>query len=72
MVAIVHSVALWPAKNSLGEFWRPIALCLGLFGRLDCGARRHPMELNALGIDLGKTVFHLVGHFESSCGGPSH
>jgi hypothetical protein len=23
--------------------------------------RRHPMELHAIGIDLGKTVFHLVG-----------
>src|SRR5438128_10370856 len=23
--------------------------------------RRHPMELHTIGIDLGKTVFHLVG-----------
>src|SRR4030088_829528 len=23
--------------------------------------RRHPMELHIIGIDLGKTVFHLVG-----------
>src|SRR6202166_2368683 len=28
---------------------------------VDCGARRHLMKIHALGIDLGKTVFHLVG-----------
>src|ERR1019366_7370251 len=28
---------------------------------VDCGARRHLMKIYALGIDLGKTVFHLVG-----------
>src|SRR5271170_1424221 len=26
-----------------------------------CGTRRHLMKIYALGIDLGKTVFHLVG-----------
>src|ERR1700674_6142491 len=28
---------------------------------VECGARRHPMKLHVVGIDLGKTVFHLVG-----------
>src|SRR5271163_4450614 len=28
---------------------------------VECGARRHLMKIYALGIDLGKTVFHLVG-----------
>ena len=28
---------------------------------VECGARRHLMKIHALGIDLGKTVFHLVG-----------
>src|ERR1039458_5072041 len=28
---------------------------------VECGARRHLMKLHVLGIDLGKTVFHLVG-----------
>src|SRR3979490_85498 len=27
----------------------------------NCEDRRHPMELHTIGIDLGKTVFHLVG-----------
>src|SRR5665213_3450424 len=28
---------------------------------VECGTRRHLMKIYALGIDLGKTVFHLVG-----------
>src|ERR1700681_115597 len=28
---------------------------------VECGARRHLMKIYAVGIDLGKTVFHLVG-----------
>src|ERR1700726_2279709 len=28
---------------------------------VECGARRHLMKIYTLGIDLGKTVFHLVG-----------
>jgi hypothetical protein len=28
---------------------------------IECGARGHFMKIYALGIDLGKTVFHLVG-----------
>jgi hypothetical protein len=28
---------------------------------VECGARRHLMKIYASGIDLGKTVFHLVG-----------
>src|SRR6202142_2033201 len=28
---------------------------------VECGVRRHLMKIYALGIDLGKTVFHLVG-----------
>src|SRR5882672_565087 len=32
---------------------------------VECGARRHLMKIYALGIDLGKTVFHLVGLDES-------
>src|SRR5467141_140069 len=28
---------------------------------IECGARGHLMKIYALGIDLGKTVFHLVG-----------
>src|SRR2546425_1595608 len=29
--------------------------------RISSERRRHPMELHTIGIDLGKTVFHLVG-----------
>jgi hypothetical protein len=28
---------------------------------IECGARGHLIKIYALGIDLGKTVFHLVG-----------
>ena len=30
-------------------------------GGIECGGRRPVMELHAIGIDLGKTLFHLVG-----------
>src|SRR6266850_1751887 len=47
------------AKNSRQDFDQPgcqdgLRLTLTV-------ARRHPMKLQALGVDLGKTVFHLVG-----------
>src|ERR1700693_616493 len=35
-------------------------------GGVQCGGRRRLMEIHAIGIDLGKTLFHLVG--VDSCG----
>src|SRR5579864_2721940 len=36
------------------------------WGGVQCGGRRRLMEIHAIGIDLGKTLFHLVG--VDSCG----
>src|ERR1019366_8377266 len=49
-------VSLMPLKSPINGMVRRRSLEV-----VDCGARRHLMKIYALGIDLGKTVFHLVG-----------
>src|SRR6202790_2669777 len=47
----------WPHEPANGVVRRRISCCRGI----ECGGRRPVMELHAIGIDLGKTLFHLVG-----------
>ena len=56
--------------RSVSAKWQPVGLdggpVNGMVRRRDSlsvesGARRDSMKLHVLGIDLGKTVFHLVG-----------
>src|SRR6266404_1270334 len=47
--------ALWITNGMVRRLYLASSLCMrGL-------RRRRPMELHTIGIDLGKTVFHLVG-----------
>src|SRR3981189_1833775 len=45
----------WPTNGMVRRLYQ--ASSLGIRGE----RRRHPMELHTIGIDLGKTIFHLVG-----------